>query len=533
MKNIYLFQGFSFAKDLRSIVEKASIIYPGKSYYSGFSDRDENINNHRYRLGVVYDLAKNQSIVLQTNQTRTRFLQSFITDENYKRDTQLITGIAKANRTRTFKYGSTTINYLYKIDTIGSIIKLAGEYSYTNRKELNGFAEVYNDPFENSTYKTNAPFTTGIHSLQSDMTKILRNKSEIKAGAKYVSIKRDNTIITEDYKSNNWIFNPGKSDHFIYKESILMFYSSVEKSIKRINIKAGLRAEETFSKGNSVSSGQIFSKKYFGLFPSLFIMKILNKENGSAVYVNYSRRLSRPTLSDLNPFSFQYNNYTILTGNPNLLPQFTHNIALGYKFWDDFSADIYLAKTVNVITLSANAKNNFIDYRTENVDKSMQFGLNINTPFTIANVWSINNNFSLYNLAYHFDNSSTNQTSFSIKSVHTIVLKSIVDIDAVVDYRSAHFYANLKTFYVFYFDMGFSKKILKNHGRLRLSFSDLFNTLREKELTVSNNTRIDFYRKRPSQTVGLGFSYNFSSGKKFTQKNIEQTNSEERNRVGN
>ena len=163
----------------------------------------------------------------------------------------------------------------------------------------------------------------------------------------------------------------------------------------------------------------------------------------------------------------------------------------------------------------------------------MQFGLNINTPFTIANVWSINNNFSLYNLAYHFDNSSTNQTSFSIKSVHTIVLKSIVDIDAVVDYRSAHFYANLKTFYVFYFDMGFSKKILKNHGRLRLSFSDLFNTLREKELTVSNNTRIDFYRKRPSQTVGLGFSYNFSSGKKFTQKNIEQTNSEERNRVGN
>ena len=117
--------------------------------------------------------------------------------------------------------------------------------------------------------------------------------------------------------------------------------------------------------------------------------------------------------------------------------------------------------------------------------------------------------------------------------MHTITLEKIIDIDAAADYRSSYVYSNLRVPYMFYFDIGFSKKLLKNKGRFRLYFSDIFNTLREKEITDENNTHIEFYRKRPTRTISISFTYNFSSGKKFANKKIDPGSNEEKNRIGN
>jgi hypothetical protein len=79
----------------------------------------------------------------------------------------------------------------------------------------------------------------------------------------------------------------------------------------------------------------------------------------------------------------------------------------------------------------------------------------------------------------------------------------------------------------------FSRKIIKDKGVVRLYFSDPFNTIREKEVSDYNNTHIDFFQKRPTRTMSLSFSYNFKLGKKFNQRNIDQSKNEERTRMGN
>ncbi|MNY63136.1 hypothetical protein D3C86_2000550 [compost metagenome] len=53
------------------------------------------------------------------------------------------------------------------------------------------------------------------------------------------------------------------------------------------------------------------------------------------------------------------------------------------------------------------------------------------------------------------------------------------------------------------------------------------------DLTEFSGTRIDFYQKRPTRTFSLSVNYNFSSGKKFSNKKIEQSNDEEKRRIGN
>ncbi|MFL9485066.1 TonB-dependent receptor domain-containing protein [Chitinophagaceae bacterium LWZ2-11] len=533
LKNLYLLGNISFSKDESYFYSTTSMTYPDKSSYSSYTNRDNDFTRTQYRFGAGYDLTKNQSITIQTIRGTNKLAQTFVTD-SYLQASQLITGLSDADRARTNTYSSNTFNYLWKIDSTGSMLKVIADYSPSDKTEVNHFTALFSDTAQNFIYRTGVPNTTNVYSGQADLTKILQNKTEIKTGIKYSSIKRSNRLIKEDYLNGTWIENTSESFQFTYTESLLMAYTSVEKRINRTNIKAGLRAEETYSNGNSITSNQVFSRSYFGLFPSIFITQTLNEAKGNSVHLNYSRRIERPTLSDLNPYRVQFDNSTALTGNPNLSPQYTQNIEAGVNLLHDYSANIYVAATGNVITLLANpASGNTIEYQSVNLNNSLEYGLLINAPYKILKDWSTQNNFSAYHLSYTFNNTTLRQTAYAARTVHTITLKNVFDIDAIADYRSPYTYSNLKTGYTFSFDVGFTRRVLNNKGKIRLYFADIFNTVRELEITDYANTHIVFYRKKPTQNVSLSFSYNFSSGKKFITKKVDQSTGDERSRTSN
>ena len=534
IKNLYFFGGISYVKDKSYYLATYHILYPNDGIYNSITDRNNNNTKTQYRFGMVYDLSANQSIGIQTIGNRSRYTQSFITWINLSSPGSVLTGDANSEWLRNPNLSSTTINYLWKTDTLGSMLKLIGDYTNSNKTETNNFSSVYNDPAQNSIYRNNTPNTTKIYSLQADYTKVLKRKLEFKGGAKYVSTKRDNKLINEDYTNSEWVFNAAKSNYFIYDESLLMAYSSLEKTIKSFSIKAGLRAEQTFVKGNSVTSGQRFSKNYLGLFPSVFLLKTLNEEKGTSIHLNYTRRLQRPSFKDLNPYRLQIDNFTYIIGNPDLLPQYTHNVELGYDFLKGFSANIYFSSTKNVIAELANPVNNdMLEYQTRNFNNSTEYGFSFYAPVKIFKWWSTSNSLYLYNLSYTINDYKINESTLAIQTMHTFNFNKIADIDVVGEYRSPYVNANSKVAYISYVDFGISKKVLKNKGRLRFYISDIFNTFREKDVTTYKDTRIDFYQKRPTRTFSLAFSYNFSSGKKFNTKKIEQSNIEEKNRIGN
>lgn len=82
-------------------------------------------------------------------------------------------------------------------------------------------------------------------------------------------------------------------------------------------------------------------------------------------------------------------------------------------------------------------------------------------------------------------------------------------------------------------DFGITTKILKSKSRLRLVLTDLLNTSREKEWTNEKGSTISFYRKRPTRTLRLSFTWQFSTGKKMQTKSIEQGGADEKRRIGN
>ncbi len=534
VKNLYLFGSISVLKEKSTSTGSGGIIYPDKSIYNTTTARQNDDYRQQYRLGMGYDLGKDQSIGIQVLGTMNKLLHLFGTDVYFQQPAALTTGQVNSEWWRKPSLSSTTFNYSWRIDSLGSTLKLIGDYTGSKREEVNTFLAFYTDPAQDLDYRNSTPNTTGIYSVQADYTKVLKSKLELKAGVKYSSIKRDNELIKEDHINNDWIFNEAASNHFIYRESLLMFYSSAEKRLHNTSVKVGLRGEETYSKGNSITSGQDFSKKYFGLFPSVFIKQTLDESKGNSAYISYARRLQRPGFNELNPYRLQFTNFTVMIGNPDLLPQYTHNIQAGYVFRDNYSADVYFSTTSNLIAQLANpVNNNVIEYQYRNFNTSKEYGMSFNAAFTLLEGWTANNSLSVYNSLVGINGFENGRTSLSLKSTQTVSLKKIMDIDIAGEYRSPYVDANSRADYILYTDLALTRRIIHNKIRLRLYISDIFNTAREKSITEYNNTVINSYQKRVTRTASLFISYSFNSGKKFNAKKIDPNNTEERDRIGN
>lgn len=534
IKSLLLFASYSYTKDKSYYYATSDIIYPDISIYNSYTERNNNNKRQQYRAGLVYDFSTNQSLGIQVMGNINRLVQSFETDVFYSSGSKNITGNAISSWIRKPSLTSTTLNYSWKLDSAGSFLKLIADYTTSEKYELNNFSSFYNDTSRNSIYRNSSPAATDIYSVQVDYTQPLSNQSEIKTGIKYTSVKRDNILVREDFINTDWVINKPASNHFIYNETLLMAYCSFEKILGKTSLKAGLRAEDTHVKGNSVSSHEQFKRQYFGLFPSIFILHSLNAKKSNSAYLNYSRRLERPSFSSLNPYRLQFDDYTISVGNPNLLPQYSNKVELGGSFSNNYMASIYFLKTENIVGELANPiANNIIEYQSQNFDNSTEYGINGSFQVKIFKNWEASNSLSLFSLSYRINDFKVKQTTFSGRSVHTITLKNILDINAIVDYRSPYVNANSKIAHLFTSDIGFSRKVLNGNGRIRLYCSDIFNTLRDKTTTDYNKTHIVFFQKRPTRTFSLSFSYSFSSGKKFNLKKIEQGSNDEKTRILN
>jgi outer membrane receptor protein involved in Fe transport len=91
----------------------------------------------------------------------------------------------------------------------------------------------------------------------------------------------------------------------------------------------GLRAEYTYTKGESPTMDTTFSHSYLGWFPSIYLQYQINDRQ--ALNLSYSRKINRPGYSSLNPFRQYSDPFTFFSGNPDLQPEYQNTMALRYN----------------------------------------------------------------------------------------------------------------------------------------------------------------------------------------------------------
>ena len=111
---------------------------------------------------------------------------------------------------------------------------------------------------------------------------------------------------------------------------------STTKLILKWSIQAGIRMEQTNSKGDLVRADGIVQadntvkRSYLDFFPSAAVTFNINPKH--SLNLTYSRRIDRPTYQDLNPFENKLDELTYEKGNAFLQPQYTNTVELTHTF---------------------------------------------------------------------------------------------------------------------------------------------------------------------------------------------------------
>ncbi len=287
---------------------------------------------------------------------------------------------------------NTNFNYRYA-DTLGNSFTADFDYGRFERESDNRQPNFYqNAQGQTLSQQINAQETQidiDIYAIKADYETNLWN-GKLGTGFKYSLVATDNDFDFFDVPNGSRILDPMRSNRFLYDEQIRAAYVNysfdILKSNPEVKMQLGLRAEQTVSKGDlrtiSAMQDQIVERDYLDWFPSGGITYKPNWKNSWSL--QYSRRIQRPSYSDLNPFEFQLNELSSRRGNPFLQPQYIDNLKIShtykYKLTTSFSYS-YITDFFAQITEPLPDGRNFLI--SQNVADQEIYNLSVGTPFKI------------------------------------------------------------------------------------------------------------------------------------------------------
>ncbi len=128
-------------------------------------------------------------------------------------------------------------------------------------------------------------------------------------------------------KYNSGVTLSYKNDHYNLFLIIPAAYVDYNRSYKALTAQAGLRAEETTTRGKDILTDESLIQHYLQLFPTSFLAYKLNA--GNELILRAGRRIERAAYSEMIPFRRPLTPTLYFQGNPNLRP---HLIQWGKRF---------------------------------------------------------------------------------------------------------------------------------------------------------------------------------------------------------
>ena len=318
---------------------------------------------------------------------------------------------------------------------------------------------------------------------------------------------------------------------------------------KKFNGQFGLRLENTNAKGHSTGLRRVdydtyvtfdttFNRHYSQLFPTAYLQYKASEKN--SFVLNYGRRIRRPDYQRLNPFINFLDRYTYQQGNPNLKPQFSHNIELSHTHKNFLTTTLNYTRTTDIIqqVIEQNEEKNETYVKQANIAKQRQYGLSVSANHPITKWWTSNMYVNVFN----------NKFDGTVNNAHVVVSATSLMLNGSQQFKFAKTWSaevsgffrtagiegviNAKPFGMM--SLGFGKQIMKQKGTLRLTVRDILYSQRFRGESKYSNIDATFQEQGDSRVVNLGFTYRFNKGKlKDTPKKRNGGSaSEEQNRVG-
>lgn len=477
--------------------------------------------NHLGRVGIDYTPSDRHSFSFSTNGVSNRFNpKGNNRSQVFDAADVPIAFFTTDNRSRDHWYnGSANLNHKFTLDTLGTELVTdldVARYgnATTQRFTTKYFALDGNALQPDYLLDGDIDGKLSLYALKSDFSKVLRNKLKIETGVKSSYVKADNDLKFYDSSSGTPVFDPTKSNHFIYTENINAAYFNLSRDFGRWGTFLGIRTENTNVTGKQLVDNTRFDRSYTQLFPSVFASYKWS-DNHSTEF-NYSRRITRPGYDQLNPFKFFLDPTTYKEGNPYLNPQTVHSFEFTHIYAQKWYATLSFSRTNDNITevIAPLDDNPQITVQTSrNLDTADIFGLFLIVPEQIAPWWNTSNSLNMYYGSYSGTVASTtinNQGNFTfnLNSVNTFKLGKGFSAELTGNYRAREIYAFMEVRPIWFVNCGIQKKF-ENNSVLKLALNDVFYTNRTTADTRFSGYDERFRVRRDTRVAVLSYVYAF------------------------
>lgn len=166
--------------------------------------------------------------------------------------------------------------------------------------------------------------------LQADYSRNIFGKMTLETGYQWRTVHHEGTFDFErlDLSTETWNKDPEFNDALDLRQTVHAGYVQIDGQYKQLKFRAGLRGEQMFRNLTHLRGQSPVELNQFDFFPSF--QALWKFKNEQELKLGYSKRIDRPTTKALSPFKNHRHSEAIWIGDPNLLPEITHNIELGY-----------------------------------------------------------------------------------------------------------------------------------------------------------------------------------------------------------
>jgi len=541
--NVFGVYNYSDNKTFHNIVTDRVINFNNTvSNYDVDYNNVQKTHNNNFNFGADYFISAGHTIGFLVNgYART---DNFIKDNNLRISNQsVLDSIITANSVlnRNISSINYNLNYNGKLDKAGKTLSADFNYTTYHRSSAeyitNHFSDAAGSAYRPADSLQNlSPSNIHIWLSKVDFYDPVSKNSKIEAGAKFSDVTSNNDLIFGPFANGAYQSDPRFSNHFVYTEMVNAAYVNFQNKFKKFDLVTGLRAEQTAAKGNSLTSGQIVNSNYTDLFPqAMLTYKYDAKKEYS---LSYNRGIRRPAYEDLNPFLYYIDVYDYGSGNPNLKPEYTNSIELSYNYNKSMVTTLYASVINNAYEFPFYEQNDTskLNITTrKNLGNVYNYGIRFNTPVVFTSWWTadfnIDASYQRY-VAYPANgnlNKGTQDIYFSTKQY--FIISSTLSADLSGHYESPTFYGVNQIKANYEVDAAIGKQLFNKRGSIRLNFSDIFNTLRDRGYTNYENLNIATTDKKESQVIRLTFTYRFGKNTVKSASTHSTGNEEEQTRT--
>ena len=408
-------------------------------------------------------------------------------------------------------------------------------YTYTPNRYTTPDGNEVTSMFEVST---KSPTTIDIMSAKADYERKL-GPGKLSAGIKSALVKTDNTFNFYNWVDNNEVRNELLSNRFKYDEWVHAAYANYNLQVRKLGINAGLRVENSNTRGDLIASvpahDKVVSRHYTNLFPSAGLSYTPSDKH--SFQLSYGRRINRPNYQDLNPFEFQLDQLTFEKGNPFLNPEYTDNLQLTHTYKQMINTTLSYSHTDNVITRlvdTSGVKGSFITW--DNIAYRKTWSAGVSIPWQITEKWGSFTNLNgvhTRNNADFGDGKTINLNVSSFNMYHQQTYKFGNDWSGEISgwYTSPSIWEG--TFVMrqmWSAGAGVSKKF-SQAARLTVNIDDIFKTNVWTGESTFGGLYMDVRGGWDSRRVRVAFNYNFGKQMSNKSRNRNTGFEEEQNRI--